>query len=175
MKRTRGGPGTAILLFSAVFCLISFTAFETEGGPQKAAQTGKERTMSGSQEIMAVLSCRGYGYKVKVLVNGADVGIVGGKSENRRLFDKDNEMAAMAAPEIRKKNFMLVNGQNTISVEFTKESTNQDDKLEISFEMQNYPAPLFKMVTKKPSGKVEKTITIQNAVPAGFKTVTVSD
>ncbi len=131
--------------------------------------------MSGNQEIMAVLSCMGYGYKVKVLVNGADVGITGGKNENRRLFDKDNEMAAQAAPEIRKKNFMLVHGQNTVSIEFAREGAGKDDTLELSLEMENYPAPLFKMVTKKPSGKVEKTITIQNTVPSGFKTVTVED
>jgi hypothetical protein len=142
---------------------------------EKSAQSGRERTMGGNQEIMAVLSCMGHGYKVKVLLNGADIGIVGGKSENKRLFDKDNEIAAQATPDIRKKNFTLVNGQNTISVEFTREGTGQDDKLDLSIEMENYPAPLFKMVTKMPCGKVEKTFMIQNAPSAGFKSVSVAD
>lgn len=156
----------------AVMCCLALFGSEARSGQPR---TGKETKTMESQEIMAALSCFGYGYKVKMVVNGTDIGIAGGKSENKRLFDKDNEMAAMAAPDIRKKNFPLVNGQNTIAVEFTKESTSKDDKLEITLEMENYPAPLFKMVTTKPSGKVEKTVMMQNAVPAGFKTVAVED
>lgn len=173
--RIRVWSGKGILLSCTVFFLITLLSLELQAGPRKASETVKEGTMSADQEIMAVLSCWGYGYTVKVFVNGVDVGIVGGKSENRRLFDKDNEMAALAAPEMRKKNFMLVNGDNTISVEFKKESPNTDEALELSLAMENYPAPLFKMVTKKPLGKVERTITIRNKVPAGFKTVTVAD
>ncbi len=131
--------------------------------------------MSGNEAINAVLSCWGYGYKVKMLVNGTDIGIKGGMSESKRLFDKNNEMAAQATPDIRKQNFVLVNGRNTISVEFKKEGSDPVDRVEVTLEVENYSAPVFKMVTKKPSGKIEKTFTIQNPVPADFKTVTVTD
>lgn len=168
MKRTGERTGKGILFF-CVFTFILLTSLVATGGPQKA---NKEGTMSKNEEINAVLSCMGYGYKVKVLVNGTDVGIKGGMSESKRLFDKNNEMAAQATPEIRMKNFVLVNGRNTISVEFKKEGSDQNDKIEITLEAENYPAPVFKMETKKPSGKVEKTITIQSQAPADFKTVT---
>lgn len=175
MRQMQERSGKGILLFCVVFCVISLASFESRGGPQKGAQTGKEGTASKNRDLMAVLSCRGYGYKVNVLVNGVDVGIAGGKSENRRLLNKGNGMAVMAAPEMKKQNFMLVPGDNTISVTFKKKSANKDDRLELSLEMQNYPGPLFKMVTKKSSGKVKKKIVIQNTPPAGFKTVTVAD
>jgi hypothetical protein len=169
MKRTRERAGKGIFFFFVVFTFLLLNSFETAGGPQKAE---KERMMSQNEEIMAVLSCMGYGYNVKVLVNGTDVGIKGGMSESKRLFDKNSEMAAQATPEIRKKNFVLVKGPNTISVEFTKQGSNQHDKVELTLEVENYPAPLFKLETSKSSGKVEKTITIQSQAPANFKTVT---
>ena len=144
-------------------------SFGAAGGPEK------EGTMNGKEEINAVLSCMGYGYKVKGLVNGTDVGIKGGQSESKRLFDKDSEMAAQATPDIRKKNFVLVKGKNTISVEYKKEGTSEYDKVELTLEVENYPAPVFKLESKKPSGKAEKTITVQGKAPADFKSVTVSD
>lgn len=159
----------AALLVVSV-CLALLAAMPAMSGPQK-----KEKTMGENEEIMAVLSCMGYGYKVKVLVNGVDLGITGGKSESKRLFDKDNEMAKQATPEIRQKNFMLVHGQNSIVVEYSRTGKAPDDSLDLTLEMENYPAPLFKLTSKKPSGKVEKSLMIQSAVPAGFKTVTVAE
>ena len=146
-----------------------FTSFSAAGGPKKEGAMGK------SEEINAVLSCWGYGYKVKMLVNGTDVGVKGGMSESKRLFDKNNEMAAQATPDIRKKNFILVNGPNTISIEYSKNGANPADRVEITLEVENYPEPVFKLVSTKPSGKVEKTITIQGRTPADFKPMTVTD
>jgi hypothetical protein len=159
-----------MLLFCISFSFIAATSFGTAVGQQIVK---KEGTMSGTEEeIGAVLSCMGYGYKVKVLINGTDVGIKGGMSESKRLFDKNSGMAAQATPDIRQKNFVLQKGRNTISVEYTKEGANEYDKVELTLEMENYPAPLFKLETKKPSGKVEKTIQVQGQAPADFKTVT---
>ena len=110
-----------------------FTSFSAAGGPKKEGAMGK------SEEINAVLSCWGYGYKVKMLVNGTDVGVKGGMSESKRLFDKNNEMAAQATPDIRKKNFILVNGPNTISIEYSKNGANPADRVEITLEVENYP------------------------------------
>ena len=162
------------LMVITMAALFLFTALQAESASQKGAQTGKEKNVSTNEEIMAMLSCMGYGYKVKVLINGTDVGIKGGMSEGKRLFDKGNEMAAKAAPDFRK-NFVLVPGPNTIAVEYTREGTSPGDSLEVTFEMENYPEPLFKLNSKKPSGKVEKTISVQNAVPIGFKSVTVAE
>ena len=169
MKPTRRSTGMGILFFCVVFSFTVLNSFEAAGGPKKAE---KEGTMGGKEEINAVLSCWGYGYKVKMLVNGVDVGIKGGMSESKRLFDKNNGMAAQATPDMKKKNFVLVNGRNTISIEYAKNGSNPADRVEVSLEVENYPAPVFKLVSKKPSGKVEKTITIQNQAPADFKTVT---
>jgi len=77
-------------------------------------------------------------------------------------------MASQATPEIRKKNFTLVNGQNTISIKFAREGAGQDDTLELS-------GATFQNSHEKAFGKVEKTFTIQNTAPDGFKTVTVAD
>lgn len=169
MKLIRGKMGKGIIFLFVVFCFMLLSSFGAADGAQKAK---KEGAMSGKEEIGAVLSCMGYGYKVKVLVNGNDIGIKGGMSESKRLFEKDSEMAAQATPEMRKKLFVLVKGQNTISVEYAKTGSNEYDKVEITIEVENYPGPVFKMETKKPSGKVEKTINIQSKAPADFKTVT---
>ncbi len=169
MERTERSAERGIRFFSIVVACVLLISFEAIGGPQKP---GKEGAMRGSEEINAVLSVWGYGYKIKVLVNGEDVGIKGGMSESKRLFDKNNEMAAQATPEIRKKNFVLVNGANTIAVEYKKEGSDRNDRAEVTLEVENYPAPVFKLVSKKPSGKVEKTIMIQGKAPADFKTVT---
>ena len=169
MKRTRVKSEKSVLFLFVVVFFILATFFAAIGGTKKA---NKEAAMSANEEVSVVLSSMGYGYKVNVVINGVDVGVKGGMSESKRLFDKNSEMAARAKPEIRQRNFVLVKGQNTISIEYKKEGSNQHDKVEITVEAENYPAPIFKMETTKPSGKVEKTITIQTQAPAGFKTVT---
>lgn len=40
----------------------------------------------------AALSCMGYGYEVKVRINGTDLGLGGGKSESRRLLSPSDPM-----------------------------------------------------------------------------------
>ncbi len=169
MKPTEITKSKGILLFSLLCSFILVMSFGA------TAAEKKEATVSGKEEINAVISCMGYGYKVKVLVNGTDLGFKGGMSESKRLFDTNNEMANQAPPEMRKKLFVLVNGKNTISVEYKKEGSNPHDNVELTLEVEGYPAPLFKLESKKPSGKVEKTIEIQGKAPADFKTVTVTD
>jgi hypothetical protein len=72
-------------------------------------------------EINAALSVMGYGHAVKVLVNGADIGITGGKSQSMRLFNKGHPWAAKASPQQRARNFVLQPGANEFVVEFTRE------------------------------------------------------
>lgn len=164
-----------------IFSILLMTCM-AGGGPaaqaaEKKATAGKaERREKMGDESMAALSCFGYGYKLKVLVNGVDVGVAGGKSENRRLFAADSPMASQAPPEARKKSFVLKKGENTISIEFTKQSDDKNDRMEVSLEMDGYPAPLFFLQGRsKPSGKVENSFVVSDVPPADFKPVFVTD
>ena len=130
--------------------------------------------MNPDNDLMAVLSCFGYGYKVSVVINGVPTSIKGGKSESMRLFNQDNEMAKSAAPEM-KKLFILKPGTNQIQIEFKKEG-GANDKLTLSLELEAYPAPVFLLYSaKKPSGKVTTSVILQKAVPQNFKPVFISD
>lgn len=130
--------------------------------------------MNPGNELMAVLSCFGYGYKVSVVINGVPTSIKGGKSESMRLFNQDNEMAKNASPEM-KKLFILKPGANQIQIEFKKEG-GANDKLTLSLELEGYPAPVFLLYSaKKPLGKVSTSVVLQKAVPQNFKPVYISD
>ena len=112
-------------------------------------------------ELMTALSVMGYGYKVKVTVNGADVGIEGGKSENRRLFNKGHEMAAKASVSARARNFVLVPGKNDVAIEYTKIDPKGNDELEITLQAEGYPQPLLRVVNKtKASDKIVVSIDL---------------
>lgn len=127
-------------------------------------------------ELMAVLSVMGYGYKVKVSINGVDTGIVGGKSEGRRLFNKGNEMAQKATPEIRAKNFILNQGANDIAVEYAKIDPKSNDELEIKLEAEDYPQPLFMLTSRsKAADKVSAKVMLAPKAPADFKPVVFFD
>jgi len=159
-----------------LFCAISSAVAKDAGGKRKTTSGKENKTMNAGNDIMAALSSWGYGYKVKVLVNGVDIGMSGGKSESKRLFHKESDMAATASPDMRKRNFILQNGTNRISVDFTKTSNEKNDYLQVSLEIQEYQAPLFLLHSRsKPSGKIEKEITIQNSAPDNFKPAVISD
>jgi hypothetical protein len=83
--------------------------------------------MKSQNDLMAALSCFGYGHTVSVTLNGVPTSIKEGKSESMRLFNQDNEMAKSAAPEM-KKLFILKPGANQIQIEFKKEG-GANDKL----------------------------------------------
>jgi hypothetical protein len=130
--------------------------------------------MNPGNELMAVLSCFGYGYTVSVAINGVPTSIKGGKSESMRLFNQDNEMAKNASPEM-KKLFILKPNANQIQIEFKKEG-GANDKLTLSLELEGYPAPVFLLYSaKKPLGKVNTSVVLQKAVPQNFKPVYISD
>ncbi|MEK6900481.1 MAG: hypothetical protein AABX05_05135 [Nanoarchaeota archaeon] len=126
------------------------------------------------EEISATLSCFGYGYKGKVIVNGIDVGITGGKSESKRLLLQDNPMASKASADL-KKLFCLKIGKNKIKVECSKTSKSPNDKFELSLEVSGYPAPLLFAHTTSGSLKSEKELPIAEKAPASFKPMFISD
>ena len=147
------------------FCMI-LMAF----GWQPTAQA------AGTPEYMAVLAVMGYGYTVKVSINGADAGVKGGKSENRRLFNQDHEMAKQALPAIRAQNFVLKPGENRIAVEYTKTDPKSSDTLEVKLELEGYPEPVFLLQSKaKSSGKIEKQFVLQKPAPKDFKSIVVNE
>ena len=127
-------------------------------------------------ELAAVLSVMGYGYKVKVLVNGADTGVQGGKSESKRLFNRSHPMMAKASPDIRASHFLLKPGANEIAIEYSKTDPKATDRLEITFQADGYPQPLLQLVNRdKPSDKLTVKLQIEKTAPAGFKPVVIGD
>lgn len=131
---------------------------------------------SAEPELDVVLSVFGYGYKVKVLVNGADAGLQGGKSESKRLFSKGHPMVAKASPDIRASHFLLKPGANEIAIEYSKTDPKATDRLEITLEAEGYPQPLLQLVNRgKPSDKLSIKLQIEKAAPAGFKPVVIGD
>lgn len=121
-------------------------------------------------ELTAALSVMGYGYKVKVAVNGTDIGIEGGKSEGRRLFNKGHAMAAKAAPSVRARNFVLQPGANELAIEYAKMDPKSTDQLEIVLEAEGYPQPLLRIVNRtKASDRLVVKVDMAEKAPANFK------
>jgi hypothetical protein len=154
-----------IFIICFISLLVACNAFAERKG---------ESGMKTQHDLMAVLSCFGYGYTVSVVINGVPTSIKGGKSESMRLFNQDNEMAKNASPDM-KKLFILKPGENQIQIEFKKEG-GANDKLTLSLELEAYPAPVFLLYSaKKPSGKVHTSVILQKDVPQNFKPVFISD
>jgi hypothetical protein len=125
-------------------------------------------------ELNAVLSVMGYGHSVKVLVNGVDVGVTGGKSQSMRLFNKGHPWSAKASPQMRARNFVLVPGENEIVIEFTREPASKD-RLTITLEAEGYPGPLLDITnTGKGSDRHVLKVRIEPKAPAGFKPIVIN-
>lgn len=75
--------------------------------------------------IEAVLQVDAYGYDVKVLVNGSDVGISGGSSESSRLFNKEHYSYQLAAPGVSNL-YVLKKGENTLSIIYKKQTVEEN-------------------------------------------------
>lgn len=126
--------------------------------------------------VDADLSVMGYGYRVKVLVNGIDSGVTGGGAEGMLLFSKDHSLAAKAAPSVRDRHALLKPGANEIAIEYAKLDPKTADRLEITFKVWGYPKPLLRLVnSEKASDKLSVTVQIEKAPPAGFKPVLIGD
>jgi hypothetical protein len=133
------------------------------------------KTNMENKEIMGVLSCMAYGYQVKVSINGVDVGIEGGKSENRRFFNVGHPMMGEAPPEKRASIFVLKPGENSISIEFTK-TGDENDNLSITLDVEGYPSSVLSVTSRNlPSKKIEKTFNLTDTVPADFQSITITD
>ena len=126
-------------------------------------------------EISAALSVMGYGHAVKVLVNGADIGITGGKSQSIRLFNQGHPWGAKAAPAQRARNFVLKPGENELVIEFTREPK-ANDRLTIELQAEGYPGPLLDLTsTARAAGKHVLKLRIEPKAPPDFKPVIITD
>ena len=144
-----------MLLFAALCAVLA--------APARAAEP----------ELNAVLSVMGYGHAVKVLVNGVDVGVTGGKSQSMRLFNKGHPWSAKASPQMRARNFVLVPGENEFVVEFTREPKS-NDRLTITLEAEGYPGPLLDISnTGKGSDRHVLKVRIEPKPPKGFKPIVI--
>ena len=145
------------LLFAALCVALA--------GPASAAEP----------EISAALSVMGYGHAVKVLVNGADIGITGGKSQAMRLFNQGHPWGAKASPQQRARNFVLKPGENEFVIEFTRESK-ATDRLTIELQAEGYPGPLLDLTsTARAAGKHVLKLRIEPKAPKDFKPVVITD
>jgi hypothetical protein len=126
-------------------------------------------------EISAALSVMGYGHSVKVLVNGADIGITGGKSQAMRLFNQGHPWGAKASPAQRARNFVLKPGENELVIEFTREPK-ATDRLSIELQAEGYPGPLLDLTsTSRAAGKHVLKLRIEAKAPGDFKPVIITD
>jgi hypothetical protein len=156
--KRRGLP--AAVLAAAIACamvvLVSGTAFS-------GTNTKGDSPVSAENETSIILSVMGYGFKVKVLVNGKDSGIKGGKSEGKRLFFTDSRQLDEMPPDMRPQFQLLGRGENTFAIDFEKIPGSQGSGLEITVALDSNPdEPLFTITDGgKSSGKVEKKVTIR--------------
>ena len=103
------------------------------------------------------LSCMGYGYEVKIRVNGTDIGVVGGKSESKRLFAADHEMAAQMPPDLRKKLAVLKDGPDRIEIEFRK-TGGPTDSLTVEIMTEDIDPVFAVKSSARQSGKVDRAV-----------------
>ena len=93
--------------------------------------------------LLGSIDSFGYGYKVKVTINGTVIQVIkGGGQQMTRLFAVNHPLGSQAS-EAQKDLFILKEGENLIVVEFAKEKDAQN-KLEIKLEVPDrYSVPLF--------------------------------
>ena len=84
------------------------------------------KDLAGAIDVMA------YGYNVVVLINGVDLGIMGGKSESKRLFGTDHSMLSKLSEDM-KNLACLKAGANEIRVDYQRLQDVDEPPLTIDF------------------------------------------
>ena len=133
-------------------------------------------TMSGKDPINGFIDCFGYGYRVRVLINGTAINVIHGEGQQAtRLFSADHPMAAKT-PADKKDIFILREGENTLQVEFVRLKGAQSP-LQVKLEIPGrYAVPLFHLTTSTTdSAMIRKTVRIEKKMPAKFTTIAVTD
>ena len=155
---TTGLVGLMVLISSAIIV-------------KEAAAMATEKDWE--KEPTAILSCFGYGYKVKANLNGAETGLKGGQSEEKRLFYKTSKLAEEAADFI-KPYFILNEGENRVQAEFTK--TEESGDLTLYVWLESEPIPSFFLYSKaKKESKLDNKFILKSPLPKDFKPVIITD
>jgi hypothetical protein len=115
--------------------------------------------MTANFQIYASVQSMGYGYEVKALVNGKDIGLKGGMSEAKRLFGTDDPMKENMPPEMRERLFVLQKGNNTLHVEYKKTGI-ESDKLTFEFFTGENPVLSSKIETGDANGAEDRTFSL---------------
>lgn len=115
--------------------------------------------------LSAVLNSDSYGYDVACIINGHDVGIVGGRSEGMRQFDEATREGS-TDPSDRSTYSTLHIGRNSIRITYRRRVPREPFDLNITLQVFGYKAPLFYAhVTDGDQGSFEGTFDI-DPVPA---------
>ncbi len=133
-------------------------------------------TASAKDPIMGFIDSFGYGYTVKVSINGTPIKVIKGKGQQAtRLFSADHPMRKQASAE-QMDLFILREGENSLVVEFQKLEDAQTP-LQVKLEIPDrYSIPLFHLTSStQKKGKVERKFEIKKKMPAKFKTIEVND
>lgn len=65
-------------------------------------------------------------YDVKILVNGSDIGVEGGTGGVLRLYNKEHYSYQIAPESELQKNWVLENGENTLSITYSRKEGDKD-------------------------------------------------
>lgn len=132
--------------------------------------------MADGKGIAGAVSCWGYGYSVRMTINGKDVGLAGGGSEGKRVFSPEHELFSQAPPAMREQLFILRDGKNEVSVEFKKAADNGPEYLQIAIELEGYPAPVYLLHSRsKASGSVKSSVEMHASAQEGLRPVLITD
>jgi len=115
--------------------------------------------MDTAKEITARIQCMGYGYQVKVLINGVDIGVKGGQSEGKGLFGRDHPMKSEATPDMQARLFVLKPGENAVHLEF-KKTGGETDKLTFELFTDDPLEPSVTFSSTDPAGTFDKTFIL---------------
>lgn len=122
-----------------------------------ASEPSDPTTPSEQKDIDGSISSMGYGYNLKVLINGKDIGIKGGMSEGKRLFSVEHSLKDQMAPEISAQLCVLKPGENTVHMEYSKTGT-APEHLTVDVYL-DAADPVVKLDTTEPSGVLDQTFT----------------
>ena len=92
-----------------------------------------ERAAAG-EDLTAAITVMANGYEVNVVVNGIDIGVVGGKSESKRLFGKNHSMVSQL-PENMKNLACLQPGANELTIVYSR--IEEEDSTGLTIEIKS--------------------------------------
>ena len=114
-------------------CLaIAFTAFAASTFSSVAHATEPGPLPITPKNLSAVVNSDSYGYDIKCIINGHDIGIVGGQSESLRQFDESSHEGS-SDPADHNIYSTLHMGHNSVRITYRRKPPKEAFDLDISF------------------------------------------